>query len=169
MTQDARVVFQDFIKLQRPIRENIALGNMATIHDDSRLLSAMRTAEADNYGVALDSLVGPQFGGIDLSGGQWQRLAIARAYLNDGALMIFDEPTAALDPYAEQQAFDTFMKLGEQQTSIIVTHRLYMSKFVDRIFLFEDGEIVESGTHEELMRADGKYKKMFNRQSSLYV
>ncbi|KAA1191560.1 ABC transporter ATP-binding protein [Paenibacillus sp. B2(2019)] len=169
VTQDTRVVFQDFIKLQRPIRENIALGNMATIHDDSRLLAAMRTAEADNYGVRLDTLVGPQFGGIDLSGGQWQRLAIARAYLKDGALMIFDEPTAALDPYAEQQAFDTFMKLGEQRTSIIVTHRLYMSKFVDKIFLFEDGEIVESGTHEELMRVDGKYKKMFNRQSSLYV
>lgn len=104
-----------------------------------------------------------------MSGGQWQRLAIARAYLNDGALMIFDEPTAALDPYAEQQAFDTFMKLGDQRTSIIVTHRLYMSKFVDRIFLVEQGEIVESGTHEELMRVDGKYKKMFNRQSSLYV
>lgn len=169
VTQDTRVVFQDFIKLQRPIRENIALGNMATINDDSRLLSAMRKAEADHYGVALDTLVGPQFGGIDLSGGQWQRLPIARAYLNDGALMIFDEPTAALDPYAEQQAFDTFMKLGEQQTSIIVTHRLYMSKFVDRIFLFEQGEIVESGTHEELMRVDGKYRRMFNRQSSLYV
>jgi ABC-type multidrug transport system fused ATPase/permease subunit len=169
VTQDIRVIFQDFIKLQRPVRENVALGNMDAIHDDSSILFAMRKAEADNYGVTLDTLVGPQFGGIDLSGGQWQRLAIARAYLNGGALTIFDEPTAALDPYAEQQAFDTFMKLGKQQTSIIVTHRLYMSKFVDRIFLFEHGEIVEIGTHEELMRLDGKYTKMFIRQSSLYV
>ncbi|WP_340012572.1 ABC transporter ATP-binding protein [Paenibacillus sp. FSL H7-0690] len=168
VTKGVRVVFQDFTKLHRPIRENIAMGNIAAMYDDSRLLAAMRKAEADSYGVALDTLVGPQFGGIDLSGGQWQRLAIARAYLNNGSLTIFDEPTAALDPYAEQQAFETFMKLGEQQTSIIVTHRLYMSKFVDRIFLFEHGEIVESGTHEELMKLDGKYRGMFNRQSSLY-
>ncbi len=169
LRQEIRVVFQDFTKLHRPIRENIALGNMDAFHDDSRLVAAMKKAEADYFGVALDTLVGPQFGGTDLSGGQWQRLAIARAYLNNGSLTIFDEPTAALDPYAEQQAFDTFMKLGEQQTSIIVTHRLYMSKFVDKIFLFEHGEIVECGTHEELMKVDGKYKKMFNRQSSLYV
>lgn len=167
--QEVRVVFQDFTRLHRPIRENLALGKIDAIHDDSMLLAAMRKAEANDYGVELDSLVGPQFGGTDLSGGQWQKLAIARAYLNDGSLTIFDEPTAALDPFAEQKAFDTFVKLGENQTSIIVTHRLYMSKFVDKIFLFENGEIVESGNHEQLMRLNGKYRKMFNLQSSLYV
>lgn len=169
VTQEIRVVFQDFTKLLRPIRENLALGNIDSLHDTPILLDALAKAEAHHDATELDTMLGPQFGGVDLSGGQWQRLAIARAYLNKGALTIFDEPTAALDPYAEQKAFDTFTQLGANQTSIIVTHRLYMSKFVDKIFLFEHGEIVESGTHEELMSLEGKYRSMFNLQSSLYV
>ncbi|GAA0383103.1 ABC transporter ATP-binding protein [Paenibacillus motobuensis] len=164
-----RVVFQDFIKLYRPIRENIALGNIEKINEDSNLKIVLEKAEADQFATNLDTLLGPQFGGNDLSGGQWQKLALARAYLNEGNLTIFDEPTAALDPYSEQKAFETFVKLGDKKTSIIVTHRLYMAKFVDRIYLFENGEIVECGTHQELIDKKGKYEKMYTLQSSLYL
>jgi ABC-type multidrug transport system fused ATPase/permease subunit len=167
--KNIRIVFQDFAQLLRPIRENIALGNITAINDDSRLITAMEKAKADVNDADLDTLLGPQFGGVDLSGGQWQKLAIARAYLNESSLTIFDEPTAAMDPYSEQKAFDTFIMLGDKQTSIIVTHRLYMANQVDKIFLFENGEIIETGTHEELVQKNGKYKKMYDFQSSLYL
>ncbi|MBP2245830.1 ABC-type multidrug transport system fused ATPase/permease subunit [Paenibacillus xylanexedens] len=167
--KNIRVVFQDFAQLLRPIRENVALGDITAINDDSRLITAIEKAKTDINGTDLDKMLGPQFGGVDLSGGQWQKLAIARAYLNESSLTIFDEPTAAMDPYSEQNAFNTFILLGDKQTSIIVTHRLYMAKQVDKIFLFEDGEIIESGTHEELVKKNGKYKKMYDFQSSLYI
>jgi ABC-type multidrug transport system fused ATPase/permease subunit len=165
----ARVVFQDFTRLFRPIRENIAIGNINELKNDSVLQSALEKSEAYKFVQNLDDLVGPEFGGIDLSGGQWQKLAISRAYLTQKLLTIFDEPTAALDPEAELDAFRSFVKLSDNKTSIIVTHRLYMAKFVDKIFVISDGKIVECGTHDELIALKGKYQKMFKLQSSLYI
>ncbi|MBO0994245.1 ABC transporter ATP-binding protein [Bacillus sp. SD088] len=168
VANESRVIFQDFIKLLRPVRENVAIGNISMINNDSALVQALKKADADSFSEGLDTFLGPQFGGLDLSGGQWQRLAIGRAYLKESSLTIFDEPTASLDPNSEKKAFDIFVNLGDQQTSIIVTHRLYITKFVDEIFMFENGEIVERGSHKELMNAKGKYEKMFRQQSTLY-
>lgn len=168
VANESRVIFQDFIKFLRPVRENVAIGDISMLENDEAIFQALKKADADKFYNDLDTFLGPQFGGLDLSGGQWQRLAIGRAYLKGSSLTIFDEPTASLDPNSEKRAFDLFVSLGEQQTSIIVTHRLYITKFVDEIFMFENGEIVESGTHEELMNAKGKYEKMFKQQSTLY-
>jgi len=164
-----RVVFQDYTRLLRPVRENVAIGDMTKLDDDLALMNALESANANDFIKDLDSHIGPQFGGIDLSGGQWQRLATGRAYLRESLLTVFDEPTAALDPNSEKKAFEMFINLGGQQTSIIITHRLYMAKFVDEIYMFRNGEIVEHGTHEELIRAKGEYEKMFTQQASLYA
>lgn len=165
----SRIIFQDFARLLRPIRENVAIGDTSKLADDTSLHRALTKANAYHFAKELDTAIGPQFGGVDLSGGQWQRLATSRAYLKkDSTLTIFDEPTAALDPNSEKKAFETFIQLGDKQTSILITHRLYMAKFVDEIFMLQDGEIVEQGTHQELMKAKGSYAKMFTKQSSLY-
>ncbi|WBW94722.1 ATP-binding cassette domain-containing protein [Oceanirhabdus sp. W0125-5] len=164
----SRVVFQDYTRLLRPIRENIAIGDIKHLNDDNKLNKAINKAECNEYVKSLDEQIGPEFGGRDFSGGQWQRLAISRAYLNEKQLTIFDEPTASLDPKAELKAFEAFVNLSDNKTSIIVTHRLYMAKAVDRIFVLEDGQIVESGTHSELMKLQGKYEKMYISQSDLH-
>ncbi|MCM1990995.1 ATP-binding cassette domain-containing protein [Oceanirhabdus seepicola] len=164
----ARVVFQDYTRLLRPIRENIAIGDIKHLNNDKKLNRALNKAESNEYVDYLDEQIGPEFGGRDFSGGQWQRLAISRAYLNEKQLTIFDEPTASLDPKAELKAFEAFVNLSDNKTSVIVTHRLYMARSVDRIFVLEDGQIVESGSHSELMRLHGKYEKMYISQSELH-
>ncbi len=164
----ARVVFQDYTRLLRPIRENIAIGDIRHLNNNYKLKTALHKAECNEYIDNLDEQIGPEFGGRDFSGGQWQRMAISRAYLNEKQLTIFDEPTASLDPKAELKAFEAFMNLSDNKTSVLVTHRLYMARSVDRIFVLEDGQIIESGSHSELMRLQGKYQEMYISQSELH-
>lgn len=164
-----RVVFQDYAKLLRPIRENVALGDIRKLNSEAELCSALEKADMYQYSQNLDTLVGPEFGGLDMSGGQWQRLAIARAYLNQGALLIYDEATSALDPVSELKAFNSFLDLADNKTAIFVTHRLSMTKFVDKIAVIEEGQIKEYGTQEELLKKNGKYADMYYAQSSLYI
>lgn len=163
-----RIVFQDFLKLLRTVRENIGMGNISNINNDNKLVNALKSADAKGIPVEFETKLGPEFGGQDLSGGQWQKLALARAYFSGHLVTIFDEPTAALDPYAEYEAFQSFIKLSEDTTAIIVTHRLYITKQVDRIIVLDKGKIVETGSHEELMKSNGKYAKMYNAQVSFY-
>lgn len=165
---EIQVVFQDYVKLLRPIRENVALGNIKEINNDSKLFQVLKKADATQYSESLDTLLGPEFGGLDLSGGQWQKLAIARAHIKEGSLLIYDEATSALDPVSELKAFNSFLSLAHNKTSIIVTHRLSMTKFVDKIAVIDKGEIVEFGTHEELLKLNNIYTKMYYAQSSIY-
>lgn len=165
----ARVVFQDFAKLLRPIRENVALGDVRKIDSAQELCAALEKADINDYAENLDSLIGPEFGGMDLSGGQWQRLATARAYLNSGSLLVYDEATSAMDPEAELKAFKSFLDLADNKTAIFVTHRLSMTKFVDKIAVIEEGKIIEYGTHQELLRKNHKYTQMYKAQSSMYI
>lgn len=163
-----RVVFQDFAKLLRPIRENIALGNISKINNESELSLALDKADISSFSKDLDELIGPQFGGIDISGGQWQRLAYTRTLLEEGSLLIYDEATSALDPQAEVEAFNFFLSIAKKKTAIFVTHRLSMTKFVDKIAIIGNGKILEYGSHDELLKQDSIYAKMYNLQSTLY-
>ena len=109
-------------------------------------------------------------GGTDLSGGQWQRLAIARAltHVNEADLLLFDEPTSALDPESEAEIMHLLLKASAGKTAFIVSHRLALTRFVDRIVVLEDGRIVESGPHDALIEAEGKYARMFQAQAQFY-
>ena len=106
--------------------------------------------------------------GIELSGGQMQRLLLARALYKDGAVLILDEPTAALDPIAESEIYDSYARYSDGKTSIFISHRLASTRFSDRIIMIENGKIIEAGTHAELMKMNGKYAEMFEVQSSYY-
>ena len=163
-----RIVFQDYIKMLRSIRENIAIGQIDKINNDNDIDCALHKARAEYFIPNKDTQIGPQFNGQDLSGGQWQKIAASRAYMRDGICTIFDEPTAALDPYAELEIFKTFLELVEDQTAIIVTHRIGVARLVDWIIVMKDGMIAEQGTHDTLINKNGEYSRLYNLQSTWY-
>lgn len=117
----------------------------------------------------LDTMLGKDFGGIDLSGGQWQRLAIARGLYRDHELIILDEPTAAIDPLEEADIYRKFAEISRDKTAFIVTHRLGSAQIADRIIVMDSGRIVDMGTHEELMQREGKYREMYHAQAKWYA
>lgn len=128
------------------------------------LLSKMRKLEA-----GINTVLTREFGKVDLSGGQWQRLAVARAYYKDSGMVILDEPTSAIDPKSEKEMYDMFRELSENKTTIIVTHRLAMTRFADRIVVLHEGKIEETGTHDELMKRNGRYAYMYQIQKESYL
>lgn len=167
--QLTRVVFQDYFKLLRPVRENIALGKISELQEDSKLGEALIKTKARSFIKDLDSYIGPEFGGCDFSGGQWQKLAISRAYMREASLAVFDEATSSLDPQTELEQFQAFLSLDSKATTIVVTHRLSITKLVDKIVVLDHGEIVECGTHDELYNSGGLYTQMYDSQSVFYA
>ena len=165
-------VFQDFCKYQFLLKENIAISDIEKIKDDIKIKDAAHKAhinyEGDKFPDNLDTMLSREFDGVDVSGGEWQRIAIARGYFRDSEIIILDEPTAAIDPIAESVIYNRFMDLSKDKTTIIVTHRLASAKLADRILLMENGKIIESGTHDELIKHKGKYAEMFNEQAKWY-
>lgn len=167
-------LFQDFQSYSMTIRENAALGNLSKLNDDEAIWEAMRNSDfagtAEEYANGLDTMLGKLTeDGVDLSRGQWQRLAMARAFLSDAEFVALDEPTAALDPVAESKMYEGFAKIFEKRGTIMVSHRLASAKMADRIFVLDGGRIIEQGSHDELMENDGLYARMFKMQSSWYV
>ena len=116
----------------------------------------------------LDGYLGRLFGETDASGGEWQRIALARAFFKDADLLVFDEPTAALDAKAELALFRRFIDIAEGRTAIMISHRLGAARLADRILVLRDGEIVEQGTHDELIALGGEYKALFDAQAQWY-
>jgi ATP-binding cassette subfamily B protein len=116
----------------------------------------------------FDAYLGREFGQTDVSGGQWQRLALARAFFRDADLLVLDEPTAALDPLAELALFTRFAELAEGRTAIMISHRLGMARLADRVLVLAHGAIVEEGRHTELLAAGGRYARMFEAQAQWY-
>jgi ATP-binding cassette subfamily B protein len=167
------VIFQDFIRYDLSARENIAVGNIVRLTDDDALWDASRKSNVfdilERFPKGLDQVLGRRFeGGMDLSGGEWQRLALARAYLRDAQILILDEPTAALDPMAEYEVFQKFADLASDKLAIFISHRLSTVRMADRILLLSGGQIAEDGHHDDLVDAGGAYSRMFEVQASSY-
>jgi ABC-type multidrug transport system fused ATPase/permease subunit len=165
-------VFQDYLSYQLPARDVIGFGASGPEHDVAALRRAAEKASLDGLldtlPHGLDSWLGRQFGDRDLSGGQWQRMALARAFYREADLVILDEPTAALDPKAEQALFERFADLMHDRTAIMISHRLGSARFADRIVVMDQGEMVEDGSHDDLMAANGLYARMFAVQAAWY-
>lgn len=169
---DIGAVFQDFVRWQLPLRDNIGFGNISRVGEDEALVAALEKADiaglVDELGNGLDTWLGRQFGDRDLSGGQWQRIAIARAFFRDARLLILDEPTAALDPLAEQRLFERFHELADGKTTITISHRIGTARMASKIVLMNNGNIVEIGTHDSLLSKDGAYAAMYRAQAEWY-
>ncbi len=169
------IIFQDYGKYAVTAAENISFGDIHLPEDRERIIECARQANAEEYIEKLpegyDTPLTRMFEkeGIELSGGQWQKLAIARAFYRDCDIMILDEPTAALDPMAEQEIFNQFDTLREGKTTIFVSHRLSSAVIATKILVLEYGELIEEGNHSELMAKHGKYYNLFTTQAKRYL
>jgi len=166
-------VFQDFSRYSITFKENIGIGDIDEIKNEEKIKQAAIKGKAHDFAEKLangyDTLLGRDFeGGVDISGGQWQRIAIARAFMGDKPILLLDEPTSQLDPIAEADLYSEFAAMVENRTAIFITHRLGSTMITDRIFVIHNGKITEAGTHEELMQSDGLYFRMFNAQKQWY-
>lgn len=167
------VIFQDFFKYEFTLRENIAVGNIAEIENDEKIKYAASKSLAEQVisemEDGLEQRLGRRFAsGQELSGGQWQKVALARAYMKDADVMILDEPTSALDAQAEYDVFKRFIGLTQGKTSIIISHRFSTVRMADRILVLKDGQVLELGTHEELMENPKLYAELFKLQAAGY-
>jgi ATP-binding cassette subfamily B protein len=174
LREQIAVIFQDFERYELTLGENVSLGRVEAAGDDQRLLAALHDADAGDvgaeHGADLDTLLGPRWiGGTDLSIGQWQRLAIARVFYRDAPLLILDEPTASIDAQAEAETFASLRRLAAGRAVVIVSHRFSTVASADRIYVLDNGRIVESGAHAALLEADGTYARLFNLQASTYL
>lgn len=166
------VVFQDFGCYEMTLRENAAFGNLQYLHEDERILEAFKEAGCEDLAKegGLDRNLGHlNADGVDLSKGQWQRLAAARAFLSDASYVILDEPTASLDPMAESRMYENFAQIFHKRGTIMISHRLASARMADRILVLDGGRIVQSGSHAELMEQEGLYRTMYLAQSSWYA
>jgi ATP-binding cassette subfamily B protein len=168
------VLFQDFSRLQLTFDDNIQLGRWRHHGDLARRDEAVDRAGLHDVVAKLpngfDTHLGPEFlGGIDLSGGQWQRLALARAFFRQAPIVILDEPTASLDPRAESELYSRMRQLYEGSAVLLISHRFASVRTADRIYVLDAGRVVEHGDHAELMALDGLYAELFNRQAAGYV
>jgi ATP-binding cassette subfamily B protein len=167
------VIFQDFVKYDFTAGENIAVGNIEQKHNIDRIEKAAELSLAeeviDILPKGFDQRLGKRFKeGQELSGGQWQKIALARAYMKDSEVVILDEPTSALDARAEYEAFQRFIGLTKGKTSIIISHRFSTVRMADRILVLKDGQVLELGTHEELLASGDLYAELFNLQAEGY-
>jgi ATP-binding cassette, subfamily B, bacterial len=167
------VIFQDFMRYEMTVRENIGVGRVDVPHTDQEIEAAAQKSLAADVVAKLasgyDQMLGRRFvSGVDLSGGEWQRIALARAYLRDAQLLILDEPTAALDARSELEVFERFAELTAGKTALLISHRFSTVRMADRIVVLADGRLVEEGSHQQLMALGGRYAEMFEMQAASY-
>ncbi|HEX5413606.1 MAG TPA: ABC transporter ATP-binding protein [Terriglobia bacterium] len=171
--REIAVIFQDFMRYEMTGRDNIAMGKIDDRDDFNRILTAARKSLADavlqKLPESYEQMLGRRFeGGVDLSGGEWQKIALARAYLRNAQLLILDEPTAALDARSEREVFERFSDLTVGKTALLISHRFSTVRMADRILVLEGGKIVEDGCHSQLMERGERYSKMFELQAASY-
>ncbi len=167
------VIFQDFVRYHMTAAENIGVGQISDMNNRARIEDAARRGMADEVIAGLpkgyEQVIGRRFKeGMDLSGGQWQKIAIARAYMRDAQVMILDEPTAALDARAEFEVFERFKELSDEKTAVLISHRFSSVRMADRILVLANGKVEASGTHEQLMSQGGRYAELFELQAQGY-
>jgi ATP-binding cassette subfamily B protein len=167
------VIFQDFMRYEMTAQENIAVGRIEVPHTLEEIEHAAEKSLASGVIARLsggyDQMLGRRFEtGVDLSGGEWQKIALARAYLRDAQLLILDEPTAALDARSELQVFERFAELTEGKMALLISHRFSTVRMADRIVVLEGGRLVEEGSHSQLMALGGRYAAMFEMQAASY-
>ena len=167
------MIFQDFVRYALSAAENIAVGRIEARDDRARIEQAAERSLADEVIERLpagyDQVIGKRFRtGVELSGGEWQKVAIARAYMRDAQLLILDEPTAALDARSEFQVFQRFKELSEGKTAVLISHRFSSVRMADRILVLADGQVEAMGTHEELLAQRGRYAELFELQAAGY-
>ncbi len=167
------VIFQDFVRYFMSASDNIAVGRIEARGDRDRIADAAHRSMADEVigrlPAGYDQMLGKLFKeGVDLSGGEWQKIAIARAYMRDAQLLILDEPTAALDARSEFEVFQRFKELSHGKTAVLISHRFSSVRMADRILVLDQGTIEASGTHEELIAQGGRYAELFELQAAGY-
>ena len=169
----AGVIFQDYVKYHLTASENIAVGRIEERNNEARIVEAAKRSLADTVIDKLpegyQQMIGRWFKqGTNLSGGEWQKIAIARAYMRDAQLLILDEPTAALDARAEHEVFRRFVELTYDKCAVLISHRFSTVRMADRIVVLHEGKLLEHGTHEELLAAKGQYSELFQMQAAGY-
>jgi ATP-binding cassette, subfamily B, bacterial len=166
-------VFQDFVRYNFTVADNIAVGKIDARDDQDRIIKSAVRAQADDVIAALpegyDQMIGKRFrNGFDLSGGEWQKMAIARAYMRQAEVLVLDEPTAALDARSEFEVFERFKELSAGKTALLISHRFSSVRMADRILVVANGTVEEAGTHEELISQPGRYAELFELQAAGY-
>jgi len=173
LRQEIGVIFQDFVRFQLPAGQNLAVGRIEERTNQPRIEQAAHQSLADSVIAKLplgyDQMIGRRFnGGVDLSGGEWQKIALGRAYMREAQLLILDEPTAALDARAEYEVFERFKELTQGKTAVLISHRFSTVRMADRILVVEHGRVQEIGSHEELLAKGGRYAELFQLQAAGY-
>jgi ATP-binding cassette subfamily B protein len=167
------IIFQDYLRYQMSFAQNIAVGNINEKENRPLIVSSAKQSLADLLAAKLpgeyDQQLGKRFAdGVELSGGEWQKIALARAYMRDAQLLILDEPTSALDARAEYNVFERFAELTKGKSAVLISHRFSTVRMADRILVLEKGELVEIGSHEELLIKGGRYAELFDLQAMGY-
>lgn len=169
------VLFQDYVQYSFTLRENIAMSDISKMNCDEEILAAAEQSRVTDFmsgwEKGLEESLTRQFDseGKELSGGQWQRVSLARAFFRDAPIVLLDEPSAALDPVAEHEIFEDFSKISEDKSAVLISHRLSSITLCDRILVLTDGHIAEQGSHTELMEKNGEYARLFHLQASKYL
>lgn len=163
------LIQQRFTQYELSVRENVGISAPETLHDDKRILGALEKSGLHCFSQAdLDYTLGTQFGDTELSGGQWQKLAIARALFRDSSIIVLDEPTSALDPLVEADILKHFLAIAADKTAVIISHRVGLCKYADTIVVMKNGAIVETGRHQQLLEKNGEYACLYTAQSKWY-
>lgn len=173
LRREIAIIFQDYAHFHLTARENIWFGNTDLAPDDERIMAAARRAGADEVIRALpqgyETILGKRFAaGEELSVGEWQKVALARAFMRDAQIIVLDEPTSSMDAKAEYEAFQNFHQLVRGRTAILISHRFSTVRMADRIYVLEQGHVSESGSHDELLRQKGTYARLFEMQAHHY-
>ena len=166
-------VFQKYCRYKMTVSENIQLGEFWKKTDEKELKGICKDVgihlEQEHFTNGIYTMLGREFDGIELSGGQWQRIAIARGLFKNSNMIILDEPTAAIDPLEETRLYQDFAKICKNKTAVIVTHRLASARIADRVIVMKEGKVIQDGSHEQLISVEGEYKKMYEEQKKWYV